>query len=92
MIDILKCIDFVNKMCFKITLAVFFSPSNFSCSSQNSKEVFAWHSIVFLLFYLADHQNCIKRTAILCHILYVLLLSILEIWDMASFWLSLSCK
>lgn len=68
MTDILKCFHFVNKMCFKITFAMLCILSlNLSWNSQNAK-VFAWHSIVFLLFYLAVHQSCIN---ILCHILYV---------------------
>lgn len=66
---------FVNKMCFKITLAMlcfFFFLFKLQLQQPKLKEVFAWHSIVFLLCYLADHQNCIDRTAILCHILYVI--------------------
>lgn len=73
-IDSLNCIDYVNKMCFKITLAMlsfffpFFSFFNLQLQRPKLREVFAWHSIVFLLFYLADHQNCINITATLCHI------------------------
>lgn len=56
------------QMCFKFTLAVlqlfFFEPQ---LQQPKLKEVFAWHSIVFLLLYLAGHQNCIHTTALLCH-------------------------
>lgn len=78
----------MNKMCFKITLSMmccfFFPlfPSNFSCSNQTS-EVFAWHSVVFLLFYLSDHQSCINRTCVKIFFVFVINFFLGGVQDMA---------
>lgn len=44
--------DFVNKLCFKITFRCFFFSFKLQLQQPKLKEVFALHSIVFLLFHL----------------------------------------
>lgn len=40
---------------------VFYFGFRFQLQQPKLKEVFAWHSIVFLFLYFADHQNCINK-------------------------------
>lgn len=81
-------------MCFKITLAklcfVFFLQTSVAAAKTQRGLCLAQYCIFMILSCRSPElypQNCYLVSYIVC-----LLLSILEIWDMASLWLSLSCK